>query len=614
MINKIVGLCVCMLLVGMLGVGCSSGHETIEESGTKEQSTTRKKEDWVIKVKGSQEEDNILVLPEDILAKDNYFKIEDIRADQVDEMAFYGAATFSYYDSIVRATDDGFLHIYLPSSIRRFEEKQANQQYVMRRADKEGHILWEKRLESTISKVHALERLEDGGILVAASLEVNDKYLLLHYCKDGELIWKTDLSDLSYDYIADICVTEERKLLIVGDREGLGESGGILITTINEEGKVTSHSRFSTRDFQEVREAKYIEGTGLILKGHNFGVSYVALLNNKLELQWIKDIWEKEKCLITEQGIYVLTEDSGQLAVIGLNELGESIKELVIPIKAKWWDKNAILKDGSMVLTIYEGSWRDIKQTYSIIQVDQELEGYNIVDEINMRPDDMMALDDGGLMIQSLRNVKEVSAPIVISSIWYDTETVMCKYNEQLDIDWRKTYNQFEDERRDLVYPMPWGKVLNIPKDHVFDLPYNWFMTVRAEGITIPPFKVNNYQDLDTSVEYFKNSFQNGGENIPYLKPGTKVFLDFLTFPPKHIRGRDYILKDDGSIRYTKEIIGDVPLIKENGDYYFEVTKHMGSLLSSYYEEGKKDYRGIAIIIDQGGEEYAYTFVFKTDG
>lgn len=106
---------------------------------------------------------------------------------------------------------------------------------------------------------------------------------------------------------------------------------------------------------------------------------------------------------------------------------------------------------------------------------------------------------------------------------------------------------------------------------------------------------------------------QEASNNIQYLKVGETITLDFGDSQPDTISIKDSVLNKSGDYQYPSKLSIEVPLTKENGKYNFKINKHMTSLLSSFFEENKKDYRGFSITATWGEEEFRYAFVVQTD-
>ena len=72
-----------------------------------------------------------------------------------------------------------------------------------------------------------------------------------------------------------------------------------------------------------------------------------------------------------------------------------------------------------------------------------------------------MPTSDGGFIIVSIRNIKTIPRPVYISSIWYDSETVVTKYDKGYKVEWRKTYDGIKDAVGfDRVLPLSDGSVV----------------------------------------------------------------------------------------------------------------------------------------------------------
>ena len=74
---------------------------------------------------------------------------------------------------------------------------------------------------------------------------------------------------------------------------------------------------------------------------------------------------------------------------------------------------------------------------------------------------DISPTNDGGFIMVSSRNINTIPQPAYISSIWYDTETVVTKYDKEYKVEWRKTYDSVKDALGfDKVLPLSDGSVV----------------------------------------------------------------------------------------------------------------------------------------------------------
>lgn len=74
---------------------------------------------------------------------------------------------------------------------------------------------------------------------------------------------------------------------------------------------------------------------------------------------------------------------------------------------------------------------------------------------------EIIPTDDGGLLTVGIQDVKTLPQPAYINSIWFDTETIVTKYDGNLNIQWRKVYDKYKDSTRpDIAVPLADGSVI----------------------------------------------------------------------------------------------------------------------------------------------------------
>lgn len=74
---------------------------------------------------------------------------------------------------------------------------------------------------------------------------------------------------------------------------------------------------------------------------------------------------------------------------------------------------------------------------------------------------EILPTEDGGLITVGIQNVKALPQPMYVSSIWYDTETIVTKYDANLSIQWRKVYDKHKDSTmQDIAVPEASGAVI----------------------------------------------------------------------------------------------------------------------------------------------------------
>lgn len=122
---------------------------------------------------------------------------------------------------------------------------------------------------------------------------------------------------------------------------------------------------------------------------------------------------------------------------------------------------------------------------------------------------------------------------------------------------------------------------------------------------------VDDYEDDGEDTE--KQLIEN--EEIPYIKIGEIILIQFGKKYPEQIVIRDYLLNKDGTRKYPENLTMETRLSLDEGSLQYELTPHMAVGLSS----NSNDYldgnvvRGISFAYNMDGDEYEYTFVIKTD-
>lgn len=102
---------------------------------------------------------------------------------------------------------------------------------------------------------------------------------------------------------------------------------------------------------------------------------------------------------------------------------------------------------------------------------------------------------------------------------------------------------------------------------------------------------------------------------IPYVKIGEVISIDFQETPPDQYELYDYILNEDGTIKYTSLATETVTLQIDKNVGAFTLNENLSSKFSSDtkdYEPGRL-LRGFLLIAQQGDKQQEYAFVIKSD-
>lgn len=105
-------------------------------------------------------------------------------------------------------------------------------------------------------------------------------------------------------------------------------------------------------------------------------------------------------------------------------------------------------------------------------------------------------------------------------------------------------------------------------------------------------------------------------EDIPYIKIGEKINIDFNGKFPDTCKLNDYILNPDGSKKYNDPPIQIIPIEIFEYNSSFILEKNWPVSFSSNLKDYEKGaiIRGFRLVCSQEDSIYEYRFVIRTDG
>ena len=274
-----------------------------------------------------------------------------------------------------------------------------------------------------------------------------------------------------------LLIDEKGNYIAVGKIEKNGGYSDICITKYNSSGIEIKKQTYGGSDFDWASSAKYNSKMGIVISGisqsadgdfaNNSNSPFVTCINPEtLAVKWISPVQVADSvyCVSNETVYIVRNEDekysgSGELklSIVKLDANGNKvwateplsqwihgITELsdgrVIGIQ-KFSDNQAVQKGGAINCYAKEGK--------KLLTFEADCYG------------DIVLTSDGGFIIVSIRNIKTIPQPVYISSIWYDSETVVTKYDKNYKVEWRKTYDGIKDAVGfDRVLPLSDGSVV----------------------------------------------------------------------------------------------------------------------------------------------------------
>lgn len=113
----------------------------------------------------------------------------------------------------------------------------------------------------------------------------------------------------------------------------------------------------------------------------------------------------------------------------------------------------------------------------------------------------------------------------------------------------------------------------------------------------------------------FESNMADENIAVPYVPIGEEISVDFGELPPDDYVLYDYVLNEDGTIKYSSLATETVSIQVSNNVGTFQLNENLSSKFSSDssdYEPGRL-LRGFLFIINTGDVQQEYAFVIRTD-
>ncbi len=291
----------------------------------------------------------------------------------------------------------------------------------------------------------------DYGIMTGDFLAATEAYLSIKEEDESAVILET-----GDGYIA------------VGDTSDGSYPGDVYIAKYDKNGKLICEKSYGGNDFDYPYTARYNENAGLLISGKSQspervfgGVPFVALFDKEtLEFKWSKKVqFAGSADYLSDTAAYLscgkTTEDGVKIVITKVSKDGEIIWESE-PLEQIISDISE-LSSGKVIVSQRYAENGDMVNKFILIDENGKILKETKI-EIYGR---ITATDDGGFIMVSERPVRGVPQPAYISAIWTDNETVAAKYDENLRLVWRKTYDSLQGEvGTDTVVPRKDGSLM----------------------------------------------------------------------------------------------------------------------------------------------------------
>ncbi len=410
-----------------------------------------------------------------------YVKINDYNTSSMDEVLL--GYELEETEEVVVAEAEAFIllgYTYGEKDMDVNPYVNARKIAVVAKLDRTGKLLWKKEY-NYITKHGNLSNLLttiDGGFVFCIRNQQTNSFIVK--CDaDGNEIWRKPfrysdmVQKLFINYKNEIFALGTGLILKAGesnkDKFGRYNPEDIIITKIDPLGNIIEQKKFGGSNSDRLKYFEYIDELGFVIigdansKNGDFAVElsflgykeFIACIDNNLEVKWVyqangnegfEPIRMDNKQIVIENYSH---NDKGEIITkwLSFNEEGEKIWEKSELFEYKSGKAKCLLDNGNIATYTLDEGLRLIDMDGNILKENKDIElGSEACSSIRLT-------NDGGFIVSTLRFVSTIPQIEIMSHIWYDTETFLAKYDENLNLLWNKSYNKHkESTRNDFIY------------------------------------------------------------------------------------------------------------------------------------------------------------------
>lgn len=436
----------------------------------------------------------------------DYKKVDNVNPEKVREVVFYLPNQRKIYEF-----GDGFIAFHTVWV--------GDKEYFLRAVtyDANGNFIWAKNYTDnsifSYLEFHFIE-MSDGGFAVALDGSISWRFdnpdsseskqvptvqhgYLLKCDKDGNKVWDEVLEFDGNGQVESLVENQHGEILTVGCCQMNGDQFAdadptygvtdIVLMKYDKNGKRTKIRTFGGSDFESFTSACYSPKTGLVINGTTqscdrditarkeigtmlYPRDLIAVFDDDLNSKWqfvfegVQEVYSSE-LVLAQDNIYLagsLTKDSGnsnKSEVFQFDFEGKLLKSSIV-------DFNSCLISASQegkILIANRSNYMSDSKKMQIYKFDKNL---NITDKIEAlngtgHIDSIVQTGDGGFFTTYTEDVKYLPQPLWMSRLSTDMATVLCKYDKNGNLEYRKTYDKNHSvENADIVIPLSSGKVI----------------------------------------------------------------------------------------------------------------------------------------------------------
>lgn len=407
----------------------------------------------------------------------NYIPLEDVQTDLMHEVV--GEVLLPQWSRpIVEKVSDGFVVVDLPTM-----DEDDNNQPVLYKLDLSGRLLWQREYDIKLEggTLDNLLIYSDGRILFSIShwpeismgVPGNQQTHIIQCDADGSMIWEKEYDDFIGSRFKYMFLTKEEQIMCIG--EWYAENGiqtyeytdsDIVITLLDDQGEMIKEISYGGLDNEYCQGAVYQQDMGLVFSGWSLSkdgelvtrnynshtLDYVACVDSCLDIQWVHHPEKEERYYydqvqIRDNRIYLVgykwLKDGQNLRDIFIEQLDKSGNNLY-----KTYENNCMM--GKVEQTIFENGNRVLiyggVNTGVMVLYNSSGKIIKRLEDLAYSTDAIIASRDGGFVVKVIREITGLPQPLYVSSILFDVEVIMIKYDADLNLVWRKTYDSYKDD------------------------------------------------------------------------------------------------------------------------------------------------------------------------
>jgi len=364
-----------------------------------------------------------------------------------------------------------------------------------------GTLMWDKQYNANPFQgyINSVCVFPDGGFAVSLQVTLNDSTLypsidrLYRFSSEGGLLWISKDEQTVPRALQYLFATPNGAVITAGTTsavkpDGSFDNNDVTLLKFEKDGTRSSMVTIGTPENDNLRNASYSSGTGLLLSwatqlkdsAVTSGIAYrqvsqIGCYDEDLHERWTSVIPLNENFF----DVIALPNGEGSLAFASLVASQEdtsvtSSQSIFVYFDhdgARRWTYNVEEKKAWMMAAAKLGDGRFIGGWFWNTEESGEESSLvvlspsgSVLKTINPLPgilQQIVSTKDGGFTVILRQTVGAIPQPLYISSIWTDSEAIIAHYDSSLNLVWQRSIDQYKHEMRlDVIIPTPDDRLL----------------------------------------------------------------------------------------------------------------------------------------------------------